>query len=107
MRKNQLVFITFFSISFFMCLLILISSNQCFAKISFGKSKEKEVKILPTCSQTGEMQCPKGLKPTCPKQYKSSCVFVGTMQLPACLADTYDTTAFSYHLDKISCEKGN
>ncbi|MBI2996468.1 MAG: hypothetical protein HYY52_07185 [Candidatus Melainabacteria bacterium] len=75
--------------------LILLIAPRCFAKTQ-----------LPVCTQIGEIHCPKGFKPTCPKQYKPSCVFVGNMQLPACLADSYDDTAFDFHLDKISCQKG-
>lgn len=88
-----IMLIAFFSISF------LFSETK--AKIEV---KEKEVSI-PICSSIGEIGCPKGFKANCPKQYKPSCVFVGTKQLPACLADSADTTSFSYRLDKITCEK--
>ena len=59
----------------------------------------------PSCSMVGEIQCPKGYNPNCPKQYKPACIFVGTMHLPSCLADSADNTFFSYALDKISCQK--
>lgn len=73
---------------------------------AFGKVKSNESIVeKPTCSTVGEIKCPGKLKPTCPKQHKPSCVFVGTMQLPSCLADSTDNTFFSYNLDKISCEK--
>ena len=76
--------------------------SQCLAKLSL-KSKQKTV-TLPFCTAVGEMSCPKGLKPKCPQQYKPLCVFVGGKQLPSCLADSPDNTAFSYNLENISCQ---
>lgn len=73
--------------------------------LNMVKAKEKEVAI-PSCTKSGDIQCPKGFKPNCPEQYKPSCIFVGTKHLPSCLADSPDTTVFSYNLDKISCKKG-
>lgn len=72
--------------------------------VAFGKTNE-QLNEKPTCTATGQLQCPGKLKPTCPKQHKPSCVFLGTMQLPSCLADSADNTFFSYKLDKITCEK--
>ena len=83
-------------------LLILIFTSLISINISFAKDKEVP---KPTCSSVGDLQCPKGFKPTCPEQHKPSCVFAGTMQLPACLADSADNTFYSYKLDKIICKK--
>ena len=76
--------------------------------LSFAKVKEKKEKdaAAPGCTKVGEVYCPGGFQPDCPEQYKPACVFVGTMHLPGCLADSPDTTAFNYRLDKISCKKG-
>ena len=82
-------------------ILLLPTATICEAKV---KIKEKTV-APPMCSNTGEISCPKGYKLNCPKQYKPACVFVGTSQLPACLADSADNTFFSYDLNKISCQK--
>lgn len=85
-------------------ILVLIFSpiSLCFAKI---KVNEKEP-ILPSCTDVGQIECTKGYKPSCPKQHKPACVFLGTMQRPACLADSADETFFSYNLNNITCEKG-
>ncbi|GEM_PF-5834671 len=84
--------------------LMLIITVFIFANLSFAKDKDKEGP-KPNCTNVGELQCPKGFQPSCPEQHKPSCVFAGTMQLPACLADSADNTFFSYKLDKITCKK--
>lgn len=81
-------------------LTLLVSSFLVLLNINEGLAK-----MQPTCTQVGEIACPKGYKPRCPKQYKPSCIFVTNKQLPACLADSADGTFYSYNLDKISCEK--
>lgn len=78
-------------------IIIFISAN-----ISFAKDKEGQ---KPNCTSVGELRCPKGFQPSCPEQHTPSCVFAGTMQLPACLANSADNTFFSYKLDKITCKK--
>lgn len=90
MRKNKL----FLAV---LLLTLLISINITNAKENTG--------ALPSCNK-GEIQCPKGFKPNCPEQYKPACIFIGTKHLPSCLANSPDTTVFSYNLDKISCKKG-
>ena len=59
----------------------------------------------PTCSSVGQINCPPGSKPTCPKQYTPLCIFVGTMQLPSCLASGSDMTFYNFNLNKVGCEK--
>ena len=59
----------------------------------------------PSCSSAGALSCPNGYFPSCPKNYQPSCIFLGTMQMPACLADNLDKHVFSYDLDKIYCQK--
>lgn len=85
-------------------LTLIINLSTSFSALAEVETS-KEVKERPSCSNTGTISCPGKLKPTCPKKHKPSCVFVGTMQLPSCLADSVDNTFFSYNLDKISCEK--
>ena len=84
-------------------LLFLICANFIFVNASFAKDKNEGPK--PICSNVGDIKCPKGFQPSCPEQHKPSCVFAGTMQFPACLADSADNTFYSYKLDKISCKK--
>lgn len=84
--------------------LIFFPILHSFAKLNV-KEKEREL-VLPSCTDVGQIQCQKGYKPTCPKQHKPSCIFLGTMQRPACLADNADETFFSYNLNNITCEKG-
>ena len=72
--------------------------------VLLAKVKENDI-TLPSCTKVGGVYCPSGFKPDCPKQYKPTCVFVGNKQLPGCLADSPDTTAFNYRLDKINCTK--
>ncbi len=79
--------------------LLLGSLNSSFAKTDITST-------LPTCSSTGTLSCPNGFKPDCPEKYKPSCVFLGSKQRPACLANYTDTTFYSYSLDKIVCKKG-
>lgn len=59
----------------------------------------------PSCSNAGAISCPNGYKPSCPKSYQPSCIFLGTMQMPACLANNLDNQVFSYDLDKVGCQK--
>lgn len=96
--KNNLILILLILISIFS-----LNFNPTFSQ---GKItiKEKEVPV-PICSGTGELSCPTGYKPICPKQYKPKCIFVTNKQRPACLADSSDKTFYSYYLDKISCKK--
>ena len=84
---------------------VLISTLNlsCIAKISFNE--KKKITVSAECSTAGELNCPKGFIASCPKQYKPSCVFVGTKQMPACLADNADNTFYSFDLNKITCEK--
>lgn len=95
MKKGKLI-LTF--------LLIALTYLLGFSFLSGSFAKDK-THIIPNCTTVGEISCPKGLRPTCPSQYMASCVFVGTMQLPGCLADSTDNTFLNYRLDKISCEK--
>lgn len=85
-------------------ILIFFPILHSFAKPNV-KEKEREL-ILPSCTDVGQIECTKGYKPSCPKQHKPACVFLGTMQRPACLADSADETFFSYDLNNITCEKG-
>ena len=84
-------------------LYVIVVHLQCIAKISLGE--KKKITVSAECTTAGELNCPKGFLASCPKQYKPSCVFVGTMHLPACLADNADDTFYSFDLNKISCEK--
>ena len=91
-------------IVFLMLLFSIFSLDlRCIAKIDLNE-KEKTV-VSAGCTSAGELNCPNGFKASCPKQYKPSCVFLGTMQLPACLADSADNTFYSFDLNKITCEK--
>lgn len=81
----------------------ITTSLRCIAKVSLKENKK--VATSAECTAAGELNCPDGFKANCPKQYKPSCVFVGTMQLPACLADSADNTFYSFDLNKITCEK--
>jgi len=81
----------------FLLVIQILSFQICFAN--------PKISPLPGCTPVGQLHCPKGYNPACPKQYKASCVFVGGKQHPGCLADSPDTTAFQYHLDKITCNK--
>ena len=86
-----------------LCIFAMTISLRCIAKISL--KEERKVAASAECTTAGELNCPEGFKANCPKQYKPSCVFVGTMQLPACLADSDDNTFYSFDLNKITCEK--
>ena len=99
--KQNTVFLLILLIGTFFTL-FLVSPVLAFTKT---KAQEKDVAI-PSCTNAGEIQCPKGFKPNCPEQYKPSCIFVLQKQQPACLADSTDTTFYNYRLDKISCKKG-
>ncbi len=101
MKTNKKVLIVSFFVFLLIGLVIVPLQGQCFFK---SKTQNKEVKPA-SCTPVGQLECPQGFSPDCPKQYKPSCVFVGTMQLPACLADGTDTTFYSYSLDKIKCQK--
>ena len=94
MRKNKL----------FLALLL----TTLLMPVNMIKAKEKKGKeaAIPSCTKTGDIQCPKGFKPSCPEQYKPLCIFVGTRHLPSCLADNPDNTVLTYNLDKITCKKG-
>lgn len=102
MNGNKFLSINRLTLIYFIFSLIFFFPKTCFAKL---KAVEKDGTI-PTCTVTGEIECPKGFKPNCPEQYKPSCIFLINKQHPACLADSPDTTAFNYRLDKISCKKG-
>ncbi len=83
---------------------LLLLTLSFFITISLSEAKDKEAP-KPNCTNVGELKCPKGFSPSCPEQHKPSCVFAGSMQYPACLADSGDNTFYSYKLDKISCKK--
>ena len=81
--------------------LLFLSTTQCLAKINI---KEKDV-VAALCTTGGTIGCPDGYKPTCPKQYIPSCVFLTNKQLPACLADSPDKKIYNYRTDLIKCKK--
>ncbi len=96
----------------YLALVLLVSSLATLPSFSFGKKKEIKESIpetipgtKPTCDNAGKVGCSEGLQPLCPKDHKPSCVFVGTMYLPSCLANSSDNTFFSYKLNNISCGK--
>ena len=85
----------------FLILCFLITSTILVDAKEFAKTKNNP----PNCSNSGAIFCPNGYQPSCPKSYQPSCVFLGTMQLPACLADNVDNKVFSYDLKSVGCQK--
>ena len=99
MSRKKSLFVYILSFLLFFSFIFVIPA--CSAKPQ-GNEIEK---VIPSCTSVGELQCTKGFKAICPKQHKPTCIFIGTMQLPACLADSADDTFFSYNLNNITCEK--
>ena len=95
MRKTKLILLGF----------TFLSVMPYIAEAKVSLDEKKDIPATAQCSPVGELSCPKGLKPKCPEQYRPSCVFIGNMQLPSCLADNSDDTFYNFDLNKISCGK--
>ena len=102
MSRKKSLFVYILSFLLFFSFFSFISVVPAYS----AEPKPKEIEtVIPSCTSVGELQCAKGFKAICPKQHKPTCIFVGTMQLPACLADSADDTFFSYNLNNIVCKK--